>query len=114
MLARMGCSVECFDDPRAALDHLEQNEVDLVVTDIKMDEIDGMMVLGRAVELYPSVKVIMITGYAMMELARRAMELGAYDFVAKPFTPEELREVVCRAAGELGTSLSPAEGDRNG
>ena len=114
MLAKMGCDVNCFDDPRAALDHLEQNEFDLVITDIKMDEIDGMKILTHAVRLYPSIKVIMITGYAMMELARRAMELGAFDFVAKPFTPEEIREVVYRAAGELGVSLPPAEGGTEG
>ena len=114
MLDKMGCDVECFDDPRAALDHLEQNEFDLVVTDIKMDEIDGMKILAHAVRLYPAIKVVMITGYATVELARRAMEMGAYDFVAKPFTPEEVREVVYRAAGELGLPLSRAEGDMEG
>jgi len=114
MLAKMGCDVDCFEDPRAALERLQQHEFDLVITDIKMDEIDGMKILAHAVRLYPEIKVVMITGYAMMELARRAMEMGAYDFVAKPFTPEEVREVVARAAGELGITLSQAEGDMEG
>ena len=76
-----------------------------------MDNVDGIQILEEVRKKSQKTKVIMITGYAMMELARRAMEMGAYDFVAKPFTPEEIREVVCRAAGELGIPLTSNGGE---
>jgi FixJ family two-component response regulator len=49
--------------------------------------------------------VIMITGYAMMALAREAMEKGAFDFIAKPFQPDDLRKVIAKAARALGSSV---------
>jgi DNA-binding NtrC family response regulator len=74
-----------------------------------MGEIDGLTVLSRVVERWPRAKVIMITGYAMMSMAREAMAKGAFDFIAKPFEPEELRRVVVRAAEALGLPLPPRE-----
>ncbi len=105
-LAKVGCAVEVFDSPAAALARIAEKEFDVVVTDIRMDEIDGMQVLEAVNRKSLRTKVIMITGYAMMSLAREAMEKGAFDFIAKPFTPEDLREVIGRAAQAL---RSPAE-----
>jgi len=102
---RMGCEVEVFEDPREALQRIDEKTFDIVVTDIRMDEIDGIEVLERVKKKSPRTKVIMITGYAMMALAREAMEKGAYDFIAKPFTPEELRKAIAKAAEALGTPL---------
>ncbi len=102
---RMGCDVEVFEDPRMALQRIDEKTFDIVVTDIRMDEIDGIEVLERVKKKSPRTKVIMITGYAMMALAREAMEKGAYDFIAKPFTPEELRKAIGKAAEALGTPL---------
>jgi DNA-binding NtrC family response regulator len=56
-------------------------------------------------ETSPRTKVIMITGYAMIALAREAMEKGAFDFIAKPFKPDDLRRVIAKAAKELGGSV---------
>ncbi|MBW2127855.1 MAG: response regulator, partial [Deltaproteobacteria bacterium] len=53
----------------------------------------------------PRTKVIMITGYAMMAVAREAMEKGAFDFISKPFKPDDLRKVIARAAEALGSPL---------
>jgi len=50
-------------------------------------------------------KVIMITGYAMMAVAREAMEKGAFDFIAKPFKPDDLRQIIFRAAEALGSPI---------
>jgi len=93
--------VETFTDPLRAFDRIAEKQFHIVVTDIVMGEIDGIQVLERVIEKWPQTKVIMITGYAMMAMARRAMERGAFDFIAKPFKPEELRAVVTRAAAEL-------------
>jgi len=105
-LAKIGCEVEVFEDPREAWERLEHKEFDIVVTDIRMEEIDGMQILEHVLEKYPRTKVIMITGYAMMNLAREAMEKGAFDFISKPFKPDDLRKVIAKAAGALGADVS--------
>jgi DNA-binding NtrC family response regulator len=106
VLGRMGCEVEAFDDPRDALRRVAEKEFDLVVTDVVMGEVDGIQVLEEVLGRSSRTKVIMITAYAMMSMARRAMERGAYDFVAKPFVPAEIRSVVVRATRELGFELN--------
>ncbi len=105
-LAKVGCEVEVFQNPREALDRISQKEFDIVVTDIRMDEIDGIQVLEHVRAKSPRTKVIMITGYAMMSLAREAMEKGAFDFIAKPFQPDDLRKVIASAAKSLGFSIN--------
>ena len=104
-LAKVGCEVEVFQDPKEALERIGQKEFDIVVTDIRMDEIDGMQVLEHVIKKSPRTKVIMITGYAMMSLAREAMDKGAFDFIAKPFQPDDLRRVIAKAARALGSSI---------
>lgn len=109
-LSKMGCEVEAFDDPVAAFRRIDEKEFDVVISDIVMGEIDGLQVLDRVLQRFPQARVIMITGYAMMAMARSAMEKGAFDFIAKPFKPDELRLVVARAAAELGIPLEHGTG----
>jgi len=97
--------VEVFQDPREALNRINEKEFDIVVTDIRMDEIDGLQILEEVVKKSRRTKVIMITGYAMMAVAREAMEKGAFDFIAKPFKPDDLRQVIAKAAKALGSSI---------
>ena len=104
-LAKIGCDVEVFENPREALDRINQKEFDIVVTDIRMDEIDGLQILEKVVKKSKRTKVIMITGYAMMAVAREAMEKGAFDFIAKPFKPDDLRKVIAKAAKSLGSTI---------
>jgi DNA-binding NtrC family response regulator len=104
-LTKIGCDVEVFENPREALERIDQKNFDIVVTDIRMDEIDGIEILEHVRQKAPRTKVIMITGYAMMSLARKAMEKGAFDFIAKPFKPNELRRVIARAAEALDLSV---------
>jgi len=106
-LTKIGCQVEAFVNPREALAALQKQDFDIVVTDIRMDEIDGMEVLERVHARTPRTKVIMITGYAMMDLAREAMTRGAFDFIAKPFKPDDLRQVIAKAATALGMTIDP-------
>jgi len=105
VLTKMGCEVEAFDDPMAALVRIDEKEFDIVITDVVMGEVDGLQVLDRVQHKSPRSKVIIITAYAMMAMARKAMEKGAFDFVAKPFVPSEMRSVVARAAHALGVEL---------
>jgi DNA-binding NtrC family response regulator len=104
-LAKIGCEVEVFQDPIAALARIKQKAFDIIVTDIRMEEMDGMQILEYVTEKSPRTKVIMITGYAMIALAREAMEKGAFDFIAKPFKPDDLRQVIAKAAKELGATV---------
>ncbi len=104
-IAKMGCETEVFTDPSEALARCEETPFDIIVTDIRMDDVDGIRVLERVLEHSPHTKVIMITGYATLEVAREALTKGAFDFLAKPFRPAQLREMIARAAAELGTRL---------
>ncbi|MBI9074095.1 MAG: response regulator [Desulfatibacillum sp.] len=104
-LAKVGCEVEVFQDPVLALKRIDEKDFDVVVTDISMAEVDGMQVLEHVVAKNNRTKVIMITGFAMMSLAREAMEKGAFDFIAKPFKPDDLRLIIARAAEALGKPI---------
>ena len=94
-------TVETFVDSSSAIDRINERNFDIVVTDIRMDDIDGMEVLDHIIKKGDKTKVIMITGYATIEIAREAQAKGAFDFISKPFKPQDLREVIERAAQEL-------------
>ncbi|RLB54773.1 MAG: response regulator [Deltaproteobacteria bacterium] len=98
VLGKAGYQVEAFEDPHQALARLEETCFDIVVTDVVMGDIDGIQVLNKVRQVCPQTRVIIITAFAMMEMARKAMEKGAFDFVAKPFDAQAIREVVDRAA----------------
>jgi DNA-binding NtrC family response regulator len=100
-LTKTGYEVEFFESGVAGLKRIEEERFDIVVTDVRMDEVDGMEVLGRVREQSPHSKVIIITGYATIEVAREAMTKGAFDFIAKPFKPDDLRDIIQRAAEAL-------------
>lgn len=80
-----------------ALKLLEEREFDLVLTDLRMDKVDGIQILQKTRELYPDAEVIMITGYATIESAIEAMKHGAYYYIAKPYKLDEVRKVVSGA-----------------
>jgi len=97
-LEKTGNTVETFEDGRTALERLNEQPFDIVVTDIRMDGMDGIEVLEQVLAKSPSTKVIIITGYATVEVAREALSKGAFDFIAKPFKPNDLRAIIDRAA----------------
>lgn len=80
-----------------ALKLLEAGEFDVVLTDLKMERVDGMEVLKRCKALYPDTEVVMITAYATIPSAVETMKKGAYDYIAKPFKLDEVRKVVREA-----------------
>ena len=101
-LSKMGAEVEVFENSGKALERIQEKTFDIVVTDIRMDDIDGIEILEKVKARSADTKVIMITGYATVELAREALGKGAFDFIAKPFKPADLRDVILKAAESLG------------
>jgi len=89
--------VEAVRDGREALLRIEDNAYDVVILDIMMPNIDGLEVLRRVKETHPNVDVVMITGLSQIDTAVQAMKLGAFDYLSKPFEPDELKLVVQRA-----------------
>ena len=89
--------VESAQDGWEALKKIEENHYDILVLDIMMPKIDGLEVLRRVKESHPDIDVIMITGLSQIDTAVEAMKLGAFDYLPKPFDPDELKLVVQRA-----------------
>ncbi|HXW24825.1 MAG TPA: sigma-54 dependent transcriptional regulator [Xanthobacteraceae bacterium] len=89
--------VEGVRDGVEALRRIGENHYDVLILDIMMPKMDGLEVLGRAKEAHPDLDVIMVTGLSQIETAVKAMKLGAFDYLAKPFDPDELKLVVERA-----------------
>ncbi len=101
-------SVETFASGAMALAELQGNAYDLAITDLKMPGMNGIEVLKAIQVLQPNLPVIMITGYATVDTAVEAMKCGAFDYIAKPFTPEQILGTVkkvlkWRAARALDT-----------
>jgi DNA-binding NtrC family response regulator len=101
-LTKFGIAVEVFEDSEIAVNRLKDKHFDIVVTDIRMDKVDGIQILERVLERSDHTRVIIITGYATMEIAQEALAKGAFDFIAKPFKPNDLRAVINKAALSLG------------
>ena len=96
-----------IDTATSGTDGLEQMELkdyDVVITDLKMPGISGIDVLRTIKKNKPNTLVIIFTGYASVESAREALKLGAFDYIPKPFTPEEFRDVVENAVNARGNS----------
>jgi DNA-binding NtrC family response regulator len=96
-LQEEGYQVDAVGSGAAAIAHLREHDVDVVVTDIAMPEVDGLAVLDAARRLAPQAPVILITAFASVEAAVAAMKRGAYDYVTKPFNRDELKLIVARA-----------------
>ena len=102
-LEKYDCEVEIFEDGIKALERFSEKHFDIVVTDVRMEEIDGLQVLEKIkAKSEDKTEVIIITGYATIEVAKEALIKGAFDFIAKPFKPNDLRLVIEEAAKSLG------------
>jgi DNA-binding NtrC family response regulator len=107
-IEKEGHQVETFLNPVEALERLGAKDFDILISDIRMREIDGIQLMERALEKAPHIKVIMITGYATMQLAREAMAKGAFDFIAKPFKSIEIRSTIEKATEEIAQDRHPS------
>ena len=97
ILGDCGYVVEAVQSGGDALRKVEESHYDVLILDIMMPKIDGLEVLQRVKEAHPDIDVIMVTGLSQIETAVRAMKLGAFDYLPKPFDPDELKLVVQRA-----------------
>ena len=98
LLSDAGYAVTALDDPEMGLAYLEESEVDLVITDMKMPKMTGQQVLEHVKKSYPHVPVIIMTAFGSIEAAVEAMRVGAFDYVTKPFANDELMLTVGKAA----------------
>jgi DNA-binding NtrC family response regulator len=97
IISKDGYSTKVAADGQQAIDILQKEEIDLVLTDLCMKGKDGMAVLDEAKRLWPTIEVVVITGHASVDTAVEAMRKGAYHYVAKPFKINELRAIVEKA-----------------
>ena len=97
ILVKIGCRVETAPDGETGLRTALEVRPDAVIVDLKMPGKSGLEVLDELRLIDPAVVAVVITGYATVDAAVEAMKRGAYDFLPKPFTPEELRLIIARA-----------------
>ncbi|MDD5758893.1 MAG: response regulator [Desulfobulbaceae bacterium] len=100
-LEKKGYVVEVFTESIEALKRVKEQDFDIVITDLKMEGIDGMQFLSEVKERSPRTEVIVITGFATMETAKESFQKGVFDFLAKPFKLGEITAVIQKAEGKL-------------
>ncbi len=86
--------VTAVDSAKAALKRLVDNNIHLMITDLRMPEMNGMQLLEKALALQPELSMVVLSAYGSIETAVQALQLGAYDFLTKPIDPEQLFRVV--------------------
>lgn len=96
-LSLSGFDVIEYDSAHGVVDNINRGLYGVLITDIRMPDIDGMQLLSLALEIDPSLPVILITGHGDVALAVEAMKAGAYDLIEKPFSSDRLNNVVLRA-----------------
>jgi signal transduction histidine kinase len=96
VLAKAGYKTQTAEDGDVGMEKISEAKPDLILVDLKMPGMGGMEILEKIAQIDPSIICIVITGYATIELAVEAMKRHAYDFISKPFTPDQLRIVVKR------------------
>lgn len=93
-----GIDASCFERAGDLLGHLHRDFSGVVVTDIRMPEMDGIELLARVMDIDPTIPVIMATGHGDVDMAVSCIKSGAYDFIEKPWSPDRLVTSVNRAA----------------
>src|SRR5438094_40786 len=98
VMAEEGYEIRAVDSAEAALRLLEQEEFFMIITDARLNGMSGYEFLGQLKQRWPNLPVLMITAFATPKLAVEAIKAGAFDYLAKPFAPEELLHAVSRCA----------------
>jgi DNA-binding NtrC family response regulator len=96
-----GYRVECAEDAKKALSILESGQFDIILADIKMPGMDGLEMLQRIKALIPDSIVIIMTAFATVTTAVKALKDGAFDYVTKPFDPDDLSHMIRNAAKQI-------------
>lgn len=100
-LDRKGYEVQTCCDSIKALEIVRQTPFDIVITDLKMEGIDGMQFFTEVKKQHPDTQVIVITGFATLETAKESFKKGVFDFLAKPFKLGEIFAVIERAENNI-------------
>ena len=98
LLSAYGYTVSTADNALDALEKMQSEEVDIVMTDIRMPGMDGLELAGRIHELYPETPIVIMTAFAELEVAIGAIKRGAFDFIFKPISPDYLVHSMRKAA----------------
>ena len=101
ILKKSGYRSEYTLSAEEALRRVQSGHFDIVISDIRMPGMDGMQLLDEVKKIQPHLVVIMVTGYATIKSAVEAIQKGAYDYLPKPFTPDEVRVILERAAEKI-------------
>lgn len=99
-----GFRVECAENARVALSKLESDQFDIILADIKMPGMDGLEMLRRIKSLKKESIVIVMTAFATVDTAVKALKDGAYDYVTKPFDPDDLTHLIRNATKQISLS----------
>ncbi len=94
ILKREGHEVLIAGDGREALDFLKQREIHTIITDLRMPNLNGMELLGKVVQQYPDIPVIILTAHGSVDNAVAAVKLGAFDYIEKPFEQDQIKQVI--------------------
>ena len=105
-LTRNGHEVAVAENGRMALDMVARERLDLVITDIRMPEMEGIELLRRVKALQPELPVVIMTGFATVDTAVEAMKQGAFDYILKPFPVEVIEETVARVFAQAARPLA--------
>lgn len=105
-LSAMGFEVTCATGAAMALEHIDAGNYELMITDIKMPGMSGMDLLAAVRKKHPDLPVMMITGYATIPGAVKAMENGALEYLSKPFTKAELSQAVKKVMEKISAARS--------
>ncbi len=92
-----GYEVKLAKNGLEGLNMIRSEKFDIVLTDLKMPDMDGIEVLKKIKEEWPGVEVIIITGYQTVDTAVKSIKLGAFDYIEKPFTPDALIAAIAKA-----------------
>ncbi|MDP3434136.1 MAG: response regulator, partial [Bacteroidota bacterium] len=96
-----GYRVECAENAKKALSMLESDNFDIILADIKMPGMDGLEMLKRIKSLRKESIVIMMTAFATVDTAVKALKDGAFDYVTKPFDPDDLSHLIRNSSKQI-------------
>ena len=95
-LSDLNYNVQVANDPQKAIEIIENQPLDFLLTDLILGDKSGMEVLNKAMEIHPNVVVVLMTGQPTIENAVSTLKLGAYDYLVKPFSVERLKAIIRR------------------
>lgn len=108
-LTKEGMSPRCFDDPTEVLAQLKNSHPDVIISDIRMQKMDGISLLEKLKQRVPDIPVIIMTAYSDLDRAVSAFREGAFEYLSKPFDVDEIVGLVNRALSERQQALTDTD-----